>query len=207
MKEKKVESLAYNERSYSYEDLLAFPEEKRVEIIDGKLFELSAPTLTHQEILGEIYRQIANFLENRKCKVFIAPIDVKIDGIRENKECHNVVQPDLLVVCDEKKITKQGIIGAPNFILEVLSPSNMSYDLITKLNLYMKYGVKEYWIVDPEKARVLPYILSKEGLYTIKRTYSFTEKMEIDTLNNFAISLAKFNTKELEDDENEEKKG
>ena len=141
---------------YTVEDYYALPEDKRVELIDGVFYDMSSPTLVHQRIGGEIHRQIANFILDHKgsCIPLMSPVDVRLD-------CDNrtMVQPDVIVLCDRDKIMKWGIIGAPDFLAEVLSPSTRRRDCLKKPGKYLNAGVKEYWIVDPYKRKLIVYDL------------------------------------------------
>ena len=180
------------EQKYSYADLLNFPEDKRYEIIDGDLYLMSAPTVIHQGILGELYRQISNYLLGKKCKVFSSPIDVKLSGNKNDKKEFNVVQPDLLVVCEKEKIQNKCILGAPDLIIEILSPSTSSIDRVQKFNLYQKFGVKEYWIVAPEEKNISVFILNNEGIYTIPKAYDLNDKIPVNILKDLYIDLKEY---------------
>lgn len=190
-KEKKtMENLAYKLKKYTYEDLLELDDGKRYELIDGIIYEMSAPTTLHQEIVGEIYAQLHDYLKGKKCKAFVAPLDVCLSGVRNPKKEYNVVQPDILVVCDENKITKDmGIQGAPDLVIEVLSPTSRKHDTFIKFNLYQYYGVKEYWIVDVEIGVIYQYILNEKNIYTLPKTYEITEDIKVNILKNCIISL------------------
>jgi Uma2 family endonuclease len=133
----------------SYEEYLAI--EDRCEVIEGLVYMMSAPLLTHQLIAGGVYTQLANQLEDKPCTPFISPVDVRLFP-DENPRKPTVVEPDVIIVCDPDKIDNEGgfIRGAPDFVLEVLSPSTRSKDMVKKFSLYAKAGVKEYWIIDPE---------------------------------------------------------
>ncbi|NOQ65308.1 MAG: Uma2 family endonuclease [Methyloprofundus sp.] len=137
--------------THSYADYLHWAD-NHYEIIDGEAYFMApAPNLEHQDVAGEVYRQIANALAGKQCRVFMAPIDVRltqqIDASNEN--INTVVQPDVLVVCDKNKLDRRGIKGAPDWILEVLSPSTASHDQIKKRDLYEREGVREYWLIHP----------------------------------------------------------
>ncbi len=186
------------EQKYSYADLLNFPEDKRYEIIDGDLYLMSAPTVIHQGILGEILYQIKNYLKGKKCKVFSSPIDVRLSGEKDDKKEFNVVQPDLLIVCDENKIQKNCILGAPDFIVEILSPSTSSMDRVKKFNLYQKFGVKEYWIVAPEEKNISVFLLNKEGIYTIPKAYYLTDKVPVNITRDLYIDLNNYYKENIE---------
>lgn len=140
--------------SYTLDDYYALPEDQRVELIDGYFFEMLAPTFGHQTIGGEIHRQIANYIMDKggSCRPFIAPVDVQLDC-----DERTMVQPDVGIVCDPDKIKRFGIYGAPDFLVEVISPSTKKKDYTKKLAKYMEAGVREYWILDPEQKRLLVY--------------------------------------------------
>lgn len=145
--------------SYTVDDYRALPDDQRVELIDGYFYDMAAPTFGHQSIGGEIYRQIANFIMERggACRPFIAPVDVQLDC-----DDKTMVQPDVGIVCDPSKIQQFGIYGAPDFLVEVLSPSTRKKDLTLKVAKYMEAGVREYWIVDITQQRLLVYFFESE---------------------------------------------
>lgn len=190
-KEKKnMENLALQQRKYTYEDLQNFEDEKRYELINGELYLMSSPTTLHQKIVGEIYVQLHNYLKGKKCQAFVSPLDVCLSGARNPKKEYNVVQPDILVVCDENKITKNmGIQGAPDLIIEVLSPTSKKHDTFVKYNLYQYYGVKEYWIVDEDVGVIYQYIINEKNIYTLPKTYDITENIKVNILKDCTISL------------------
>ncbi|MFM9968873.1 MAG: Uma2 family endonuclease [Burkholderiales bacterium] len=136
---------------HTYGDYLDWPEDVRYELIDGVAYLMApAPTVRHQEIAGEIFRQIANALEDKPCRVLIAPVDVLLPKTNEaDARVDTVVQPDLMVVCDQSKIGERRVRGAPDFIVEVLSPATASHDMVIKRRLYERHGVREYWLIHP----------------------------------------------------------
>jgi Uma2 family endonuclease len=136
---------------HSYADYLGWPEDVRYELIDGVAYLMApAPTVRHQDIAGEIFRQIANALQGTSCRVFIAPVDVRLPKADEaDEDIETVVQPDVLVVCDERKISERGVRGAPDFVVEVLSPATAGHDQVKKRRVYERHGVREYWLVHP----------------------------------------------------------
>ena len=144
---------------YTLEDYYALPEDQRFELIDGYLYEMLAPVPLHQMIAGEVYRQIANYIfdHDGDCMPFISPIDVQLD-------CDNrtMVQPDVTILCKREKMTRRNLFGAPDFILEVISPSTRRKDYTKKLQKYIDAGVREYWILDPYEKRVLVYYFEGE---------------------------------------------
>lgn len=137
--------------SYTVEDYMALPDEQRVELIDGVFYDMAAPTTAHQLIGGEVHAQLREFLMQRKgsCIPFVAPVDVQLD-----RDERTMVQPDVCVVCDRSKITRRGIDGAPDFVVEVFSPSTKMKDFLIKLGKYLRAGVREYWMVDPDQKTV-----------------------------------------------------
>ena len=139
---------------YTLEDYYALPDERRVELIDGVIYDMSAPSFVHQHISGAVYSQIRNYIDAKKgpCLPMFAPVDVRLDG--DNR---TMVQPDVLILCDKSKIYKWGIMGAPDFCLEIVSESTGRKDYIKKLQKYTEAGVKEYWIVDPLRRMLITY--------------------------------------------------
>ncbi len=150
--------------SYTLDDFYALPEDQRWELIDGWLFEMNSPTSFHQLIAGEVYRQIANFIidHDGDCTPFIAPMDVQLD--RDNK---TMVEPDVIILCDPDQITARNIVGAPDFVMEVLSPGTKKRDLKIKLSKYENAGVREYWVADPYQRLVLCYFFEGSEYMTI----------------------------------------
>ena len=132
-----------------------------MELIDGVIYDMSSPMFVHQIIAGEIHGQIREYIGKHKgkCVPAIAPVDVQLDC--DNK---TMVQPDVIIICDRDKIRGFGIYGAPDFVLEVLSPSTRKKDLTLKLSKYIEAGVREYWVIDPKKRLLLTYDFSEEGL-------------------------------------------
>lgn len=162
---------------YTLEDYYALPDERRVELIDGVFYDMAAPTVIHQKILGELhllFRECADSHENQ-CEVFLSPCDVRLDC-----DDRTMVQPDLLVMCHPYDIGAKAFQGAPDLTLEILSPSTRAKDMLLKLYKYQNAGVREYWIVDPEKKAVLVYNLA-EGNY-------YPEKYDFDAIIPIHIS-------------------
>jgi Uma2 family endonuclease len=149
------------QQGFTYGDYRQWPEDERWELIDGEAYAMSpAPTRTHQTILGEIFRQIANFLQDKPCQVYIAPFDVRLPERDESDdEIETVVQPDLVVVCDASKLDEKGCRGAPDWVIEVLSPSTASKDHVRKKSLYERHGVREYWLIHPVDHILTRYLL------------------------------------------------
>lgn len=159
--------------TYTIDDYLALPDEQRVELIDGVIYDMGAPTSFHQLIAGDAFRQISNYIRANQgsCVPFIAPTDVQLD-------CDNrtMVQPDVLIVCDRSKINRLRVFGAPDFVLEVLSPSTKRKDIFVKGEKYRAAGVKEYWVVDPMKETVTTYDFRDPDDFEMKM-YTFADKV------------------------------
>jgi len=156
-------SLALKDKEHHYYgDYLTWPEDVRYELIDGDAYLMApAPDLAHQEVAGEIYRQVSNILLGKPCRALIAPVDVRLPKLNEDDDrIDTVVQPDVLVVCDDSKLDRRGVRGAPDWIVEVLSPSTASHDQIKKRQLYERHGVREYWLIHPVDRVLTVYILS-----------------------------------------------
>jgi Uma2 family endonuclease len=168
------------DKTYAYKDYLTWPEGERWEIIDGAAYNMTpAPKVKHQNIAGNLYIKIKTHIAN-PCYTGIAPIDVIFDE-------HNVVQPDVFLVCDRSKITEDNIKGAPDLIMEVISETTEVKDRREKKNLYEKFGVKEYILVSPEREYVERYCL-KEGKYVGPEIFNWDEVLKL-TLFEFDINL------------------
>lgn len=150
---------------YSYADYLLWKFKERVELFKGKLFKMSAPSALNQEISMRLSGELYQFFKGKDCKVFYAPFDVRLlREAKEDKDIYTVVQPDICVVSDAEKIDKRGYYGAPDLVIEILSPGNSKKEMKYKYALYEQEQVPEYWIIDPDHQNVLVYIL-KEGKY------------------------------------------
>ena len=164
---------------FTVEDYLKLPEEVRVELIDGVIYDMAAPTSLHQAIAGEIFTQFRNYLRKNggKCMAFISPIDVQLDC-----DDKTMVQPDVAIVCDRSKLKSGRIFGAPDLVVEVLSKSTRKKDSMIKTGKYINAGVKEYWIVDSDKKRVVVYKYSDE-LY-LPTIYTFEDEVPVGIWEN-----------------------
>ncbi|MCL1994208.1 MAG: Uma2 family endonuclease [Spirochaetes bacterium] len=148
---------------FTYKDYLEWDEGNRWELLDGFPFMMAAPNRKHQDMVFSLARQLGNWLEGKPCRPYIAPFDVRLFP-KDDLSDKDVVQPDVLAVCDQNKITDAGIIGAPDFVIEVISPWSRTRDLIEKRRLYEKAGVKEYWAVDLDGKKLHKYLL-KNGIF------------------------------------------
>jgi Uma2 family endonuclease len=159
-------------KKYSYADYLLWKIKERVELFKGIIAEMSpAPNPTHQRVLRELFTVFELFFSNHKCELFFAPIDVRL--LNKNKstndnKIYTVVQPDLIVVCDENKIDDRGCLGAPDLVVEILSPGNSNKEMNIKYELYEEAGVKEYWIIHPTERQLLIYVL-ENGIFIGKK--------------------------------------
>ena len=160
---------------YTIEDLEALPEGRRAELIEGCFYDMAEPTRVHQTVVLQVAFQLQKCVDKHPgtCQLYIAPTGVKLAG--DNK---TVVEPDVLVVCDEKKLRDPGyIIGPPDLCVEVLSLSNKDHDMVFKLKIYRDYGVREYWVIDPEKESILVYDLTD---FNFPDHYSFDDSVPVD---------------------------
>lgn len=179
------------EKYYTYADLLDWPENERVELINGEVYMMApAPSPGHQSISLELSLQIGTYLKGKNCRLYYAPFDVRLfekDGDQPH-HVDTVVQPDLLVVCDPSKLDGHGCKGAPDLIIEILSPSTRRHDRLTKLNLYRQAGVKEYWIVDPDEKTVIVMTL-EDGQHYAPTAYSANATIPVGVLEDCKIDL------------------
>lgn len=178
---------------YTFADVLAWPDDERAELINGEVFMMApAPSRGHQGISVELTRQFANYLEGKKCKAYHAPFDVRLfekDGdTPENVD--TVVEPDLVVICDPSKLDDRGCKGAPDMVVEILSPSTQRHDRLVKLGLYQRAGVQEYWIVSPEEQTVQVF-LYKDGSLLPHEVYSREDVAKVNVLDGCFIELSK----------------
>ena len=158
---------------YTLEDYLAIPDERRVELIDGVIYDMSSPLGHHQIIAGQIHFHLVSYISGKggPCIPFIAPVDVQLDC-----DDKTIVQPDITILCDRSKYTPQRIVGAPDFVVEVLSKSTRKKDIFIKLNKYRSAGVREYWMVDPDKKNVMVYHFENDDDLSV---YTFRDKVPV----------------------------
>lgn len=161
-----------------------------MEYIDGIVYMTPSPSTKHQSISMRLGSELYNFLKDKECMVFSAPFDIKLK--KDDMEYPKVVVPDLSVICDKTGLEEYGYIGSPTLIVEILSQSNQSHDLVFKLNLYMKYGVKEYWIVNPILNTIQIYYLNDENQY-----YQADVKREDGKVKSIALKGFEVDLKEL----------
>ena len=177
------------EKHYTYADYLTWPDDARYELIDGEAFLMApAPLIEHQEVAGEVFRQLANQLDGKACRPYIAPVDVRLPRNDEaDAAIDTVVQPDVLVVCDPSKIDRRGVRGAPDWVLEVLSPSTAAHDQIAKRRTYERAGVREYWLVHPGDRTLTVYALDN-GQYGRPEIYELKDATPVGVLPGVSIA-------------------
>jgi len=177
---------------YSLADCLTWDGNELIEIIDGEVFMMATPSRIHQKISGELFRQLANYLEGKKCEVYSAPFCVRLfeqDGDRP-EDVDTVVEPDISVVCDRSRLDQYGCKGAPDLIIEILSPSSLRHDRLVKLNLYKRSGVREYWIVNPDEQSVQVFLLDG-GILQIHEVYGPEDIAKVNVLEGCFMELSK----------------
>lgn len=179
------------DKKYTYGDYLNWPEGERWELIEGVAYDMTpAPSTTHQIIVGDLFRQISTFLLDKDCQPFIAPFDVRLLEAEEaDDQIITVVQPDISVICDPAKLNTRGCRGAPDFIVEILSPSTAAKDQIQKVAIYEKHGVQEYWTVHPTDRLITVRLLGPEGRYGIPAMREAKGLLPVQTLPGLEIDL------------------
>lgn len=184
-----IEELDLNQR-YTYKDYLTWQFDQMVELIKGKLFKMTpAPGSRHQQVSSRLLKPLLNFFQDSKCQVFHAPFDVRLPIPEGQDELNTVVQPDICIVCNPEKIDEKGCLGAPDWIIEILSPSTTHKDLHEKFEIYEISGVREYWIIHPHEGTLLTYYLDKNGKYQLPRNKPFTsgEKVRVHIFPDLII--------------------
>lgn len=179
---------------YTYADYLTWQLQERVELIKGRIFKMSpAPLRYHQEVSRNLLRPFSNYLYKKPCKVFYAPFDVRLpkgDGEQSDDRVYTVVQPDIVVVCDRNKLDYRGCVGAPDLIVEILSPSTAAKDLKDKYILYEEAGVREYWIVHPQEGVVDVFLLDAHGKFQLDKMYTRDDTIKVCIFDDFSILLS-----------------
>lgn len=170
------------EKTYTIDDIYALPDGERAELIDGKIYYMAPPSRTHQKISWKLHQAIANYIDSQdgRCEVYAAPFAVFL-----NKDDINYIEPDISIICDLSKLDEKGCHGAPDWIIEIVSPSSKPRDYMTKLFKYRTAGVREYWIVDPDKQMVMVYGFEKD---TVEQ-YNFGEEIPVGIYDDFSICI------------------
>lgn len=172
--------------SYTIEDIYELPDGTRAELIDGQIYYMAPPNRRHQDISGELFGTIREYIKSNhgSCKPYAAPFAVFL-----NEDDKNYVEPDISVICNPEKLNDKGCVGAPDWIIEIVSPGSKNMDYYTKLFKYRTAGVREYWIVDPDKNRVTVYTFATNGM----EEYAFTDNIPAGIYPGFSINLSKLN--------------
>ncbi len=179
---------------YTYADYLTWDIEEMVELIKGKVFKkaAAAPRRAHQWLTGSLFRDMSLFLKGKKCEAYIAPFDVRLPvKSKKDDKIFTVVQPDICVVCDLEKLDEKGCVGAPDLVVEVLSPGNKQVELQYKYEVYEEFGVKEYWLVDTESQTLLIYRLV-QGKYQSSRLMTFGDTAKSAVIKGFELDLTDY---------------
>jgi Uma2 family endonuclease len=189
--ESRVEEPFTEYGTYTYADYLSWDIEEMVELIKGKVFRAAAaaPRRIHQEIFGRVLTKLNNFLEGQKCKAYGAPFDVRLPvKSKKHTDIDTVVQPDICVVCDMEKLDDLGCVGAPDLVVEILSPGNNRKDLRNKYEVYEESGVKEYWIIHPNEQTLMINFL-ENGTYVPSRLYTVGDIVASKVITGFRLDL------------------
>jgi Uma2 family endonuclease len=180
-------------KRYTYADYLNWLDDKRRELINGFIHLMSGPMRRHARISLKLSNRIDSFIEmhHGRCHVYHAPFDVRLPlyGSTDDDKIYDVVQPDICVICDLTKLDDKGCIGAPDLVVEVLSPSTLKYDWNYKFNLYEAAGVREYWIVDPNTKIFNVFLLQADGKYDLGTVYEGDQKVPVHILEGLEIDL------------------
>lgn len=179
-------------KTYTYADYFKWRFDERLELIKGKIFTMSpAPSRSHQEISISISAKLVNYLKGKPCKVYAAPFDVRLPRTsKEDAAIYTVVQPDICVICDLSKLDDRGCVGAPDIVLEILSPGNNKKELRNKFEVYQEAGVKEYWIIHPSERTFLKYNLSEAGEFQPSMLMTMGDFVTSDILPGFVLDLS-----------------
>jgi len=177
---------------FTYADYLTWPDEERWELIDGEAYDMSpGPEVQHQRIVVRLSTRFAVHLEGKPCQVFVAPLDVRplATSDMSDDDVNTVVQPDLIIVCDKKKLEKRGVVGAPDLVVEILSPFTARKDISKKFDLYELAGVREYWVVFPNEQFIQVYRLVN-GVYGRHQIVEPGDVLEVPWLDDFKLDVA-----------------
>lgn len=179
------------EKCYTFADIQAWDEDERIELVYGRLVMMATPLRIHQKVSGELFSQLHEYLKGKKCEVYHAPFAVRPfeeDGDFP-EDVDTVVEPDISVICDPDKLDAFGCKGAPDLVIEILSPSTQRHDRVTKFNLYQRAGVREYWIVDPANPSVQSFILENGG-YKANDFKIAGEQIKVNVLEDCILDLS-----------------
>jgi Uma2 family endonuclease len=183
--------------TYTYADYLQWKFEERLELFRGRIFRMGAPNTKHQKIARDLLVHVVTFLKDKKCQAFAAPFDIRlpVKNKKKDNEITTVVQPDICIVCDGSKIDTRGICGAPDLVVEILSPGNSQKEVKFKFELYQEAGVKEYLIVYPEEESVAVFVLNENGKYNGATLYAGKDIIKSYAVPGLIINLTDIFTK------------
>ncbi|MCU4165577.1 Uma2 family endonuclease [Carboxylicivirga caseinilyticus] len=192
-------------KHYTFKDYLTWQFKTRVELIKGRIFKMSpAPSPIHQEIAVALSSELYQFLKTKDCKVFSAPFDVRLDSMQDDSQ--SVVQPNICIVCDLSKIDNKGCNGAPDLVVEIISPSTAKKDLHEKYDLYERSGVKEYWIIHPFERTLTCFLLNNAGLYKATKPLTEGDTVKSELLPGFELNLTNIFPEQVQEPEEDYKR-
>ena len=178
---------------YTYADYLTWQIEQAIELVKGKILKMAAPSRRHQGISWNLSMNVGQQFKRHACRAYAAPFDVRLYDKKKsdqaNKDIYTVVQPDLCIICDLSKLDDRGCLGAPDFIVEILSPGNSSKEMKLKKNLYEETGVREYWIIDPEHETAVTYYLQNDGTYSVPSIFVSDDVVNPTIFPDFSVEL------------------
>ena len=188
----RLDQLNEDSFEYNYSDYMKWQIQERVELIMGKIFPMSAPTTLHQHIVGEIFFNMYSYFQHKSCEAFLSPIDVRLPVGKKENIYKTVVQPDLCVVCDQVKIEEKGINGAPDLVVEILSPSNRQIEMYEKFEAYQASLVREYWIIHPGEHWMLQYVLNENNLFELHKKHENLSHLESVIFPGLIVDMAAY---------------
>ena len=184
--------------TYTYADYYQWKFLERLELLRGRIFKLAAANTAHQRLSLKLAVSLYGYLKGCPCEAFIAPFDVRlpVKNRKRDDQVTTVVQPDVCVVCDPQKVDDRGVCGAPDLIIEVLSPSNSQYDVRDKFDVYQEAGVREYWVVSPMQENVMVSLLQADGKYGVSTIYKPGDTLHAATVNGFSVDIRQLFTQQ-----------
>ncbi len=189
---------------YSYADYLTWKFDQALEIIKGKIFKMVAPSSLHQDIFRVLFLALGNHFKNQSCRLYSAPFDVRLldrkKSLKANKDVYTVIQPDICIICDLKKIDKAGCVGAPDLMIEILSPGNSKREMKIKKELYAESGVREYWVVDPIHESITRFNFNDDGATTSTDIFVSDDVMPSLIFPDFTLNLIELFPEPVEED-------
>jgi Uma2 family endonuclease len=177
--------------TYTYADYMSWKFKERLELFRGKIYKMAAPNTLHQVVGGNLYGGLRDYLKGKVCRVFIAPFDIRlpVKNRKKDDEITTVVQPDVCVVCDATKVDERGACGAPDLVIEILSPGNSRKEVRLKYELYEEAGVKEYWVINPTEENLLVFLPDEKGKFEGAKAYAGGDRLESVAVPGFQIDV------------------